>query len=283
MCSVIDSGDYVSGIQKMNILTAIVIYAGGPGSGCNPKVGKCGRPSSSGSKPSQGDKVLLTKPVDMHYAKYGVTSIGTKKTMPVGTSAKVINVVPKVGSNPEMLTIKVKKMHSVVVPTDSVFVHKYATENIKPADVSKRYVKNKYETADGAKVTLIKDKKLPTDPEPRKVTQNEHKLKNRFKDITGALYQIGFKGPAKNFIKIFGEPSSNSKVFFARAKGDTDAMRGTTVWVHRNLDAKTAQIVEITTGQYGHTETARKFNYKNLGSASGMLNRRYGIRFSLKG
>lgn len=267
----------------MNLLTALIIYAGGPGSGCNPKAGKCGRPSGSGSKPSEGDRVLLTKPVVMHESKYGVTSIGTKHTMPVGTSARVINVVPKVGTNPEMVTIRVKKMHPVVVPTDSVFVHTYATTKIKPGEVSKRYTKNKYTTPDGAKVTLIKDKKLPTDPEPKKITQNQHRLKGRFKDITGALYQIGFKGPAKNFIKIFGEQNANSKVFFGRAKGDTDKMRGVTVWVHRNLDQKTAQIVEITTGQYGHTETARKFNYKNLGSASGMLNRRYGIRFALKG
>jgi hypothetical protein len=32
----------------MNLAVTISIYAGGPGSGCNPEVGKCGRPSGFG-------------------------------------------------------------------------------------------------------------------------------------------------------------------------------------------------------------------------------------------
>ena len=32
----------------MNLATVIELYAGGPGSGCNPEVGKCGRPAGAG-------------------------------------------------------------------------------------------------------------------------------------------------------------------------------------------------------------------------------------------
>lgn len=40
----------------MNLASAI-IYAGGPGSGCNPEVGKCGRPPGSGSRDAEEIKL----------------------------------------------------------------------------------------------------------------------------------------------------------------------------------------------------------------------------------
>lgn len=44
----------------MNLASTISIYAGGPGSGCNPEVGKCGRKKGSGSgeKPGRDLKTL---------------------------------------------------------------------------------------------------------------------------------------------------------------------------------------------------------------------------------
>lgn len=38
----------------MRLKSTIILYAGGPGSGCNPKVGKCGRPSTGTKDESEG-------------------------------------------------------------------------------------------------------------------------------------------------------------------------------------------------------------------------------------
>src|ERR1700722_10116113 len=91
----------------MNLLEAISfaglkeIEAGGPGSGCHGP--HCGRPKGDGSKYHEKDIVKLLKPDSLWNTK-----TGNVDKFPAGKlKGVVVNVLPKIGDNPQMLKVNI--------------------------------------------------------------------------------------------------------------------------------------------------------------------------------
>jgi hypothetical protein len=59
----------------MNILSTIELYGGGPGSGCNPEAGKCGRPSTGGWSFAHGETQKFYQDQNGHYNSDRVAQI----------------------------------------------------------------------------------------------------------------------------------------------------------------------------------------------------------------
>lgn len=268
----------------MNLVSTISIYAGGPGSGCNPTAGKCGRHPGL----QEEDKVLLKVPVKSWSGN--PEKVGSfKKTWPVGTEVTVVKVLPKVGDQPEKVLVQFpnpigsqsKKPVGQMeyVNKEDVFLHKPRTDpQIEPGKVVRTKVKQTFTSNDGAKVTILKPA-----GDKEKFTQNlaskEHSLRGEFK-LEAARWINGVSDRDGLVMK--------SRIYSADQKNGPQGA-GTTVWIHRYTDPETRKVKGITVveqnyGQYKYKFGELKaFRYKNAGSASGMLSRRYGIRIPLRG
>ena len=274
----------------MNLVETIDVYAGGVGSGCHGP--NCGRPISS------GDTVKLKKPVTLWNTK-----TGDNDKFPAGQKAIVVDVLPKIGTADQMVKVNIVpptknhegeeqhvKMSDVefeksglthqVNPIGHTELPMYTNPKFHPTGgdwkkldiqpVPKGQVQLKYKTSDGANVTIVKAKDAPEhDPRTLKeIASTPNYYKGKFNLVETV------NGADDNTTRVY----DSSKPSLAHEKEGSGAV----VWVHRYPDKVTVQ-------EQSYTKWSTKksglitFEYKNVGRAFGMLNRRYGIRIPIKG
>lgn len=264
----------------MNVEQTINVYAGGPGSGCHGD--KCGRPRIH--QIEEKDIVKLKKADSLWNTK-----TGNVDKFPPGLKAVVINVLPKVGSQDQLVKVTIQpptKKHEAdamrYLKMEDVELHTPGVGNRTPKSatfpVQSNQVIMKTVTSDGAKLTWVKPQN-----EPEKELQT-------LKDISKeASY---YKGKFGLVDKVAGADGQTTRIYdttknipssvLQREGGSAISKAGVTVWVHRYSDKVVIQ--EQQYARYSQkTRGIMSFEYKNIGSAFGMLKNRYGISIPLKG
>ena len=273
----------------MNLASALLIYAGGQGSGPNAPCPQCGPHSKHASA---GDTVVLKAPVIM----YNQLS-GDNVTVPSGTRATVVHVLPKVGTSDQMVSVNVKDHDPEHVPMHSLEVVQTRNEDDLPG-WTKQYTRNMHvpgnkflnitpvpksqtimhtTTADGAKVTWIKPKE-ESEPSPKSLKElstTPHRLKGDFQ-----LLNTVPAGQLNN-------PGLNRTVRVYDTKGlPTPYVQGKGSTVFVSALTNRGKISGITVKEQNYTTHGEllgtiTFDYKNAAKAVGMLKSRYGISTSL--
>jgi hypothetical protein len=253
----------------MNLIEAISLSelkAGGPGSGCHGP--NCGRPPLK-----EGDVVKIQKPVTVWNQK-----TGNNDKYPPGTKAIVLNVLPKIGTADQMLSIQVKKHHDpTYFTTDDVKLHKAAGPTTVETDpVPKSKIKQQFTSNDGAQVTIVKTQET-RDYDPRTIKD----LANQASRYKGQFDQIEKVDGADNQTTRIYDTSKVPSTAWGREGAPTAAPRpGVTLWVHRYPDHVTVQ--EQSYLRWGTKAKGMiQWKYNNIGQAFGMLKKRYGISIPL--
>ena len=144
----------------MNLLQTIDVHAGGQGSGPNAPCPQCGPASGKAHELEEKDIVTLKTPQTLYNLKTGnVDKFGP------GLKATIVNILPKIGTNPQMIKVMIhpptkrhERDYMVYVKKEDADLHKLGSkeqvEDIKP--VRKGMIIAKFKTADGADVTWIR-------------------------------------------------------------------------------------------------------------------------------
>lgn len=268
---------------EQTISTLPLLEAGGAGSGPNAPCPQCGPhsgyTSTKGHAVEEKDIVRINKPDTLYNFKTGnIDKFESGKLKGV-----VVNVLPKVGTNPQMVRVNIlppTKKHEQdntrYFKMSDVELHKLGNtdqvKDIKP--VSKGKVLTKFKTADGATVTWIKPQ-AESEKGPRDFTKEEHYLKGKFgqtESTKGLQDRPGYVRVTKIYetssIPAYHQKGSNSVVYV-----NTYSQKGA-------IKNVVVQEQNITT--YGQKTRYLSFSYKNAAAASGMLKSRYGINAKLK-
>lgn len=265
----------------MNLHQTIDVFAGGPGSGCNPDKGHCGRPVGSKHEIEEGDQVKLKVPVVLYNMKTGNND---KNVM--NQPARVEKILPKIGSNEQMIKVNViptykhheKDLHQFVkvsdVKLDKLGSVAQVTE-VKPVPKSK--VITKFKTADGADVTWVRPH---VDHEEdvkslKEIAESKHYMSGKFAQID-VVKGIQDKPGYKRVTRMYD--TSNYPAPYQKGSGAS-------VWVDaytRKGKITNVRIAEQNYTTYGtKTRGVLTFNYKNAAAGVGMLKSRYGITTKL--
>lgn len=260
-----------------------IIEAGGTGSGPNAPCPQCGPHSGYVSKKGHAieekDIVRLNKPDSLYNFKTG----NVDKFESGKLKAVVVNVLPKVGDNPQMVKVNILspgKKHEQdnfrYVKMSDIELHKLgSTEQVKDIKpVSKGKVLTKFKTADGATVTWIKPF-TEGEKEVKDPTKEEHYLKGKFEQTEstkGLQDRPGYVRVTKIY-DTTGYPSHFQKGSNATVYVNTYSRKGA---------IKNVVIQEQNTTTYAQKTRFLSFNYKNAAAASGLLQSRYGITAKLK-
>ena len=247
----------------MNLVALTQLYFGGPGSGCNPSAGKCGRPKVRNSaeviQHREKLKRELQKVRESLRIKRGEAGYLRKKNR---ANAKIIreglkNQLRYYGRKDRLLPgmKRVGKLHTIPVAP------------VRPSQVVKKYTTNS-----GAAVTIIKQQK-----------EYESKGKSmdwlRKPDLFKGKYLVDRAFGESLNRPTFDNPKEKNTFFIYNASPD----RARSVEVHRNLGEKSVTVVQRNLGQYGAIMDHKEVTFSNIGRAAGFLNKRYGITFSLSG
>jgi len=259
----------------MNLLQTIDVHAGGQGSGPNAPCPQCGPASGKAHELEPGDIVTLKSPIKVWNQK-----TGNNDTFPAGTKAKVVNILPKIGTADQMISVNVHKHHDAeYFKMKDVELHKVGNkeqvEDIKP--VRKGMIIAKFKTADGADVTWVrsKEEKESSPKTLKEISQTPHSMKgefNLFDKIPGKQDRPGYK-------------RSTTVYDTTPLKPHMQQGKGAVLWV--NTYSKKGAIKEVVVQEQNHTTYGTKtrgmlsFSYKNAAQAVGMLNTRYGIKTKL--
>jgi hypothetical protein len=269
--------------ETINVLP--LLEAGGVGSGPNAPCPSCGP-----HKIEQGDTVKTKVPVKMFNNK-----TLEFKTFPPGTKAAVLNVLPKIGTGDQMVSVITKghdpehmklddvelhkKMHPDELGKLPVWTHKWSrnpqapankAQDIKPVPKSQTILK--FKTSDGANVTWVK----PHD--------EAHDTKT-LKDIAGESHYLKGKFELTNSVQGLQDRPGLDRV---TKQYDTSGMpahlqQGSNASIEVNTYYKGNSIKNVVINERNTTGYSQKirgvlsFDYKNTAAAVGMLKSRYGI------
>ena len=275
------------------VLNTFEIVAGGQGSGPNAPCPQCGPHSGKGDKGhviEEKDIVKLHTPDSLYNYKTGnVDKFGP------GLKAVVVNVLPKVGDNPQMVKVNILspgKKHEQdnfrYMKLTDVSLHKLGSteqvKDIKPVSKSKTLLK--FKTSDGADVTIVKPHtEGEHDPKSLKeLSMTPHYLKGNF-SITESLKGLQDRPGYTRVSKIYdtsGMPNYLQKGSNATVYVNTYSQKGA---------IKNVVVQEQNTTTYSQkSKGVIEFSYKtsgkpgwNMGAAAavGMLRQRYGIKSGL--
>jgi hypothetical protein len=242
------------------------IKAGGPGSGCHGS--NCGRPPLK-----EGDIVKIQKPISVWNQK-----TGNNDKYPIGTKATVINVLPKIGTAVQQISVQVKKYHDpTYFGANDVKLHKAAGPTTVETDpVPKSKIKQQFTSNDGAQVTIVKT------PEQKEYDPKTIKdLANQSSRYKGQFEQIDkVNGLGGNITRMYDSSKVPSTAWGKDGPATAASRPGATVWVHRYSDHVT--IEEQSYQKWGlRTRGMVQWKYNNIGQAFGMLKKRYGISIPL--
>jgi len=254
----------------MNLFDTINVHAGGQGSGPTAPCPQCG-PSGGKHKLEEGDFVKLKAPISVWNQK-----TGNNDTYPPGKVARIVNILPKVGDSPQMISVNVHKYHDPeYMKMEDVELHKPGSkeqvEDIKP--VRKGMIIAKFKTADGADVTWVRSKEeKESDPKTMKqMSTDQHRLKGQFGLITSV--------PGKQ-----DRPGYNRVTkLYDTSQMPAHLQKGAGAVVYVNTYSRKGAIKSVVIQEQNYTTYANKsrgllsFSYKNAAQAVGMLKSRYGI------
>jgi hypothetical protein len=243
----------------MNLQNIIALFAGGPGSGCNPSVGQCGRPKVRNSAEVIQHRAQLKKELDKVRADLKV-----KRGQP-GYLRKAQRRDAKILREGLRTQLRYYGRRDRLLP-GMKRVGKLHTIPVQP--VPKSQVKKQYTTNSGAKVTIIKQSKE---------YQSQGKSTDwlRKPDLYKGKYLVD-SGLNK---QTFDNPKEKNTFFIHNESPD----RARSVEVHRELGQKTVTVIQRNLGQYGAIMDHKEVTFSNIGRASGFLMKRYGVSFSLSG
>lgn len=280
----------------MNLAESISfsILAGGVGSGPNAPCPQCG---PQHKEIDEGDIVTLKKPVTLFNTK-----TGNNDNLPSGQKAIVLKVLPKIGSQDQMVKVNIQgpsKHHEESVEhvkMSEVELHKSGlTHQVTP--IGKQELP--MFTKPGFKPTSPAWKKLDIQP----VRPSQVLMKTRTKDganLTVVRSKDAKEETAKSLSTLASRPSPFKGTFtpVETVKGaDNQITRiyethgasyaheregpGAVVWVHRYPSKLIIQ-------EQSYLRWSQKkdgimtFEYKNRAAGLGMLKKRYGIKIGLK-
>ena len=173
--------------------------------------------------------------------------------------------------NEAVIVVSPGRGHTLLkVPASELQLLKKSEENapkIENEPIRPSRVRTQYTTPDGARVTVLN----PKADDDRELSSRAHPQKGEFKAVSGLVQNIV-------------NPAQKTQVYFAQSptgKETEDALRGTTVFVHRFLDTRQAIIEEVKTLANAERSGTRWREYKSIGAANNFLRERYGIRQQL--
>lgn len=246
----------------MQLLETVTIFAGGPGSGCHGP--NCGRPREHFE---EGDRVAL----NVEKKAFDEKKLFYRK-FPVGTEVIVQSSQPPFGMNPEMVTVKSRRMGEVTLPAHELtFLKTGKVTKVDVQPVPKRYIQQQMTLRNGAKYTVIRPEKEHERRGPQDPTKKVSRFKNEFTKLQ-KIYGVSDKA------------GRNMKSWMTEA---TDGTRGVTLFVYRYSDLRGRPKEVIIQehpwmGEHHRYGTPIQFEYRNAGRAMGLLKARYGISFKLK-
>lgn len=262
----------------MNLVGTLNIYAGGEGSGPNAPCPQCG-PHKHGFE--EKDIVKLKNPDTLYNFKTGnIDKFGS------GLKAVVVNVLPKVGDNPQMVKVNIMpptKKHEAdqfrYFKADDLSLHK--TEAISP-EVSKVRPSQtllKFKTSDGADVTWVKPQ-----------LQKEQTVKSLDDLSRDKHYLYGKFGAISRFDKPMQDRPGYSRVsrLYDTTIQKAYLTKGTNAVVWVDVYKQKGKIKDVKINEQNYTTYGTKtrgtitFSYKNAAKAVGMLKARYGITQKLE-
>lgn len=282
---------------------AFEIFAGGPGSGPTSPCPQCGPHHGMLHTAEPGDIVkLLPGGIVRH-------SMGPKQDVPPGHKFKIVNVMPKIGSNDQKVTITpvkgipkhlekrytyyadlhhlalVKKLDPDALGKLPAFTKPWFKDitvpsvkkefGIKDVPMSKTIMKTT--TNDGAKLTWVKPQvsQETTPKNLEEISREAHSLKGKFglQSHTSTIPDI--EGMNK-YTKVYDTTKTPLE--------SRSVSKGATVWVSPTTHG--GKLKGISVREQNYTTHAQilstlSFNYKNAAKAVGMLKQRYGINTSL--
>lgn len=282
------------------VYAAFEIFSGGPGSGPNSPCPQCG-PHGQGHAEA-GDLVRLKEGGEIRHSK------GPKQDVQPGTRFTVVNVLPKIGSNDQKISVTPVKdsqhlekkftyytdLHHVQVlkKMDDDALGKLPAytkswfKDVKVPSVQREFgIKNvpsskvimKTTTSDGAKLTWVKPHVLgePTPKNLEDISRESHGLKGKF-SMTTQTNTIPDAPDTNKYTKIYDTARSPLE--------SRSTSKGATVWVSPTTSE--GKLKGISVREQNYTTHAQilstlTFDYKNGAKAVGMLQQRYGIKTSL--
>lgn len=267
----------------MNLAESMILSelrAGGPGSGPNAPCPQCGPGSKSGDgnvkapkAPSavpikEGDTVKIKKPISVWNQKTGNNDVYQP-----GKKVVVLNVLPKVGTADQMISVQVSRHHDAdYMKMNDVELHKSVGGTITPEPVPNSKVKVQYLSSDGAQVTVVKTpQNKEYDPQTLKeMAGRPSSFKGDFERLEKVVPVA--KEIAEEYMPDKYEPHT-SYIFDASKESGV----GATVWVHRYDDHVTVQEQHYT--RFSHIDKPLiTWRYDNVEKARVMLSKRYSIK-----
>lgn len=246
----------------MNLVALTELFFGGPGSGCNPSAGKCGRPKVRNSADVIQHRQRLKQELQQ------VRSRLAKKRGETGYVRKKQRAALKIVREGLKSQLRYYGRKDRLLP-GMKRVGKLHTIPVQPVPKSKTL--KKYTASNGAAVTIIKQAK-------------EYESKGntdwlRKPDLYKGQYLVD-----RAFGESLNRPTYNDNkeknTFFIHNESPDKAR---SVEVHRNLGEKSVTVVQRNLGQYGAIIDHKEVTFNNIGRASGFLSKRYGISFKLSG
>lgn len=232
--------------------------------------------TAEGTTIKNGDTVRNKVPIRLWNEKY----IRFDK-FPPNTKFTVINVLPKIGTADQMVSIaREKHQYAEYVKVKDVELHKAVSPEIDVQPVPKSQVKQQYTSSDGAKVTIVKSQE--TKEYTPKTIQELAKMPSKYKGQFEMVDKV--TGADGNITRLYDSIRNVGKAW--EQEGPSAAYKsGQTVWVHRYSDKIIIQ--EQSYQKYGMKAKGRitwKYDkpQKFLLAALGMLKRRYGIKIPSK-
>jgi hypothetical protein len=240
------------------------------------------------------------------------------KNFKPGTTLTVLNVLDKVGNNPQMLAVQYPGRQGDIVhmPVTDVRLHRpYEGIQEKPAwqirqeigldktNVRPGKIAQQVTTPSGATYTKLKEEKAgrptgsgnvgrpPLEWKQGQPSPNPHPLKGEFELAKGP------RGNKLNDIftfdtnlKSFGQGTARATVYDASYKVRSpqdikEGTSGTTVIAWRDTTNKTGKVVEFNKDRNGFIKLGSQppVSFKNIGHMSSYLNQRFGISMKLPG
>jgi hypothetical protein len=236
------------------------IHAGGPGSGCNPAAGHCGRPITQKTYNMMVRKMRQTG----LKIKRGMSPWDVVKTYDAWKRGAGARLAIKQGVAKSMKKAKGRIAKAIKQGKAGSRIKAQPNISINVQPVWKGRVKNQFVAQQGHLVTELKS--------PKQYEKNKGTWVNKPSPYKGQF----LVDLAEH--RTYNDPKERNTFFIHQAAPD----KGVSVEVHRNLGNLSVNVIERKLGEYGAIIDHREVSFRNIGRASGFLNKRYGLTFKLK-
>jgi hypothetical protein len=242
--------------------TIMLLYAGGPGSGCNPDKGKCGRPRTSARQGSPVDSPRIRELTQQ------LEQLNTELSGRMQKKDRALTEVVKRGVEQEIyrLSKPPRRERIEIVTPGKGSTGRFVTDRVVIETPSKRVTQQRYTLPGGVQYTLLKPKEQRDRTTSVERPKMRHVLHGRFSKTVSFNSKIiaGLNSTLFEADRPFGKQGE-----------------GTTLLVYRDRVKKRMSVVEFSRGEYAYLTRTRVFKFRNIGEGSGFLKRRYGASLTL--